>query len=193
MAVAGTVLGLVAQSAGSGISASDVLGQAVAGIPAVWALVAVALAAVGANPRIRLVGWLAPVATFALTIFGPLFRLWNFFLGISPFWHVPNITASGLILDGQGSGYGGSVDIEPTNPWNILGRHGCTGGAGTSAHVVPATRSVVFLLAQVGDTGPHRPAWQLDFWRHASRAFRVAGWLDHAPGHRATWDVVTDV
>jgi ABC-2 type transport system permease protein len=92
--VAGTVIGLIAATAGKGISVTDVIGQAVASIPAVWALIAVALAAVGVNPRLRLAGWLAVVAAFALTILGPLFRLWDWILGISPFWHVPNVTAS---------------------------------------------------------------------------------------------------
>jgi ABC-2 type transport system permease protein len=102
--IAGTVIGLIAATAGKGISAADVIGQAVASIPAVWALIAVALAAVGANPRVRLVGWLAVVAAFALTILGPLFKLWGWILGISPFWHVPNVTAnpdwSGLTVVG---------------------------------------------------------------------------------------------
>jgi CubicO group peptidase (beta-lactamase class C family) len=77
--------------------------------------------------------------------------------------------ASHLFLDGQGWGYGGCVDIEPTNPWNVPGRYGWTGGTGTSAHIVPATDSVAILLAQVADTSPHRPAWQLEFWRHANQ------------------------
>src|SRR4051794_32962371 len=77
--------------------------------------------------------------------------------------------ASDLFLDGQGWGYGGSVDIEPTNPWNIPGRYGWTGGTGTSAHIVPATRSVAILLTQVGVTSPAAPGWQEDFWRSASR------------------------
>jgi ABC-2 type transport system permease protein len=102
--VAGTVIGLIAANAGKGIWAADVIGQAVASIPAVWVLIAVALAAVGANPRVRLVGWLAVVAAFALTILGPLFKLWDWILGISPFWHVPNVTAnpdwSGLTVVG---------------------------------------------------------------------------------------------
>jgi CubicO group peptidase (beta-lactamase class C family) len=74
-----------------------------------------------------------------------------------------------LFLDRQGWGYGGSVDIEPTNPWNIPGRYGWTGGTGTSAHIVPARSSVAIMLTQVGDRSPRRPAWQLDFWRHATR------------------------
>jgi CubicO group peptidase (beta-lactamase class C family) len=76
---------------------------------------------------------------------------------------------SELFLDGQGWGYGGSVDIAPTNPWNVPGRYGWTGGTGTSAHIVPATSSVAVLLTQVGVTSPHTPAWQEDFWRHATR------------------------
>ncbi len=77
--------------------------------------------------------------------------------------------ASGLFLDGQGWGYGGSVDIVPTNPWNVPGRYGWTGGTGTSAHIVPATRTVAILLTQVGVTSPGTPSWQEHFWRHASR------------------------
>jgi len=80
----------------------------------------------------------------------------------------PSQRAAGhLFLDGQGWGYGGSVDIEPTNAWNVPGRYGWTGGTGTSAHIIPATGSVAILLAQVADTSPQRPAWQLDFWRLA--------------------------
>jgi CubicO group peptidase (beta-lactamase class C family) len=72
-----------------------------------------------------------------------------------------------LFLDGQGWGYGGSVDIEPTHPWNVPGRYGWTGGTGTAAHLVPATDTVAILLTQVGVTSPGTPAWQEDFWRHA--------------------------
>jgi CubicO group peptidase (beta-lactamase class C family) len=74
---------------------------------------------------------------------------------------------SGLFLEGQGWGYGGSVDIQPSNPWNVPGRYGWTGGTGTSAHITPATRSAALLFTQVGDTSPRRPVWQLDFWRRA--------------------------
>jgi ABC-2 type transport system permease protein len=67
-----------------------------------WAIVAVSLAAVGANPRVRLAGWLAVVATFAITLLGPMFRLWNWILGISPLWHVPNVTAAAVDWTGMG-------------------------------------------------------------------------------------------
>ena len=62
-------------------------------IPAVWVLVGLSLALVGASPRMRLAAWLAIVGTFALTILGPTFRLWDWLLGVSPLYHVPNVTA----------------------------------------------------------------------------------------------------
>lgn len=78
--------------------------------------------------------------------------------------------ASRLFLEGQGWGYGGSVDVEALDPWNVPGRYGWVGGTGTSAHVVPATGSVHILLTQLAATGP-APAQQLrDFWRYAAGA-----------------------
>ncbi|MEV8637275.1 multidrug ABC transporter permease [Streptosporangium sp. NPDC051023] len=95
MLIAGTVLGLVASQAQPGIAVADVIGQAAVTVPAVWVLIALALAAVGANPRVRLVGWLGVVLTFALTILGPLFNLKEVILDISPLRHVPAITVAG--------------------------------------------------------------------------------------------------
>ena len=57
-------------------------------------------------------------------------------------------------LDGQSWGYGGGVDIELRNPWNVLGRYGWVGGTGTSAHVVPSDASIAILLTQVELSGP---------------------------------------
>jgi CubicO group peptidase (beta-lactamase class C family) len=76
--------------------------------------------------------------------------------------------AGTLFLDGQSWGYGGSVDIALVHPWNIPGRYGWVGGTGTSAYIVPATRSVVILLTQVG-IGPQPPRGLLDFWQYTSR------------------------
>lgn len=72
----------------------DVLGQAAATVPAVWVLVGLALACVGAKPSKRLIGWMGVVATLALTILGPLFNLDEWVLDISPLWHVPNVGAT---------------------------------------------------------------------------------------------------
>ncbi len=91
--VAGALIATVASSQAE-LSWWQVFGQGAATIPATWVLVALALAVVGARPQVRLIGWLAVVVSFALTILGPLFRLWDWILGISPFWHVPNVTAT---------------------------------------------------------------------------------------------------
>ena len=94
MVVAGSVMGWVADATGDTIGFADVLGQTVATIPAVWVLVGLALAVVGAKPSKRLAGWMAVVATFAITILGPMFTLDEWVLDISPLWHVPNVQAA---------------------------------------------------------------------------------------------------
>ena len=94
MVLAGSVMGWVADSTGDTISFADVVGQAVATVPAVWVLVALAIAVVGAKPSKRLVGWMGVVATFALTILGPMFNLDEWVLDVSPLWHVPNVQAA---------------------------------------------------------------------------------------------------
>jgi len=93
MVVAGTALGLVASADGS-VAFGDVVRQTVVTIPGVWVLVALALAAVGAEPSKRLIGWAGVVATFALTILGPTFNLWTWVLDLSPLRHVPDVTAA---------------------------------------------------------------------------------------------------
>lgn len=93
MALAGTTLGLVASRQESSVAMGDVLRQAVATIPAVWVLVALALAVVGVAPGQRVIGWLGVVATFVLTILGPTFHLWDWLLDLSPLRHVPDVTS----------------------------------------------------------------------------------------------------
>ncbi|MEX0426996.1 ABC transporter permease [Nocardioides sp. DS6] len=89
---AGITLGLVASARDDTISLGRVIEQALATIPAVWALVALAVAAVGVRPAARLVAWLGIVATFGLTVLGPTFKLWDWALDISPLRHVPNVS-----------------------------------------------------------------------------------------------------
>ena len=75
-----------------------------------------------------------------------------------------------LFLEGQGWGFGASVDIEAIDPWNVPGRYGWVGGTGTTAHITPTTDSVAILLTQVAATDPVTPALMRDFWRHAAGA-----------------------
>ncbi|MFC8454358.1 serine hydrolase domain-containing protein [Kitasatospora sp. NPDC057223] len=76
--------------------------------------------------------------------------------------------ASALFLEGQGWGFGGSVDITAVDPWNVPGRYGWIGGTGTAAHLTPSTGTVTVLLTQLELTGPTPTALMRDFWRYAA-------------------------
>jgi CubicO group peptidase (beta-lactamase class C family) len=82
----------------------------------------------------------------------------------------PQRDASRLFLEGQGWGFGGSVDVEAIDPWNVPGRYGWVGGTGTAAHITPSTGMVSILLSQLEMAGPTAPALMRDFWRHAANA-----------------------
>ncbi|HEX6518375.1 MAG TPA: serine hydrolase domain-containing protein [Nocardioidaceae bacterium] len=81
--------------------------------------------------------------------------------------------ASSLFLEGQGWGYGGSVDVARLDPWNVPGRYGWVGGTGTTAHVVPSTGQVAILLTQMQMTGPTPTPLMRDFWAYAADLRRV--------------------
>ncbi|MFC8512200.1 serine hydrolase domain-containing protein [Streptomyces sp. NPDC057257] len=70
-----------------------------------------------------------------------------------------------LFLEGQGWGYGGQVDVTPSDPWNVPGRYGWVGGTGTTAHVIPPTGTVAILLTQVAMESPTPTRVMRDFWR----------------------------
>jgi CubicO group peptidase (beta-lactamase class C family) len=73
-----------------------------------------------------------------------------------------------LFLEGQGWGFGGAVDVEAIDPWNVPGRYGWVGGTGTTAHITPSTGTVAILLTQVAADDPVAPALMRDFWRYAA-------------------------
>jgi CubicO group peptidase (beta-lactamase class C family) len=73
-----------------------------------------------------------------------------------------------LFLEGQGWGFGGSVDIAPIDPWNVSGRYGWVGGTGTSAHITPSRGTVAILLTQVATDGPTPQEFMRAFWRYAA-------------------------
>jgi CubicO group peptidase (beta-lactamase class C family) len=75
--------------------------------------------------------------------------------------------ASRLFLEGQGWGFGGSVDLEAIDPWNVPGRYGWVGGTGTAAHVTASTGAVAILLSQLELADPTPPALMREFWQHA--------------------------
>ncbi|APT81425.1 ABC transporter permease [Corynebacterium ammoniagenes] len=93
--IAGTVIAVFVDKADIGMSLAEVLLQAVTVIPAVWTVVALAVAVVGARPMVLLAAWAGVLISFALTILGPPFNLWDWILAISPYWHIPNVVNSG--------------------------------------------------------------------------------------------------
>lgn len=80
----------------------------------------------------------------------------------------PQREAGDLFLEGQSWGFGGAVDIETIQPWNVPGRYGWVGGTGTTAHIVPATGTVSVMFSQVAMTGPTPPVLMRDFRRYAA-------------------------
>ena len=92
--ISGTLVAGLASTANIGVDFGNVLLQALSTIPAVWAVVAVCAAVIGARPQLSLAAWISLLASFVLTLLGPTFKLWDWILAISPFWHVSNVTAS---------------------------------------------------------------------------------------------------
>ena len=80
--------------------------------------------------------------------------------------------AGRLFLEGQGWGFGGSVDVEAIDPWNVPGRYGWVGGTGTAAHITASTGLITVLLSQLEMAGPTPPALMRDFWRYAANVGR---------------------
>lgn len=72
-----------------------------------------------------------------------------------------------LFLEGQGWGFGGSVDVEAVDPWNVPGRYGWAGGTGTAAYITAATGTAAIVLSQL-EAGPASAALMRDFWRYAA-------------------------
>lgn len=73
-----------------------------------------------------------------------------------------------LFLEGQGWGFGGAVDIKPTDPWNVPGRFGWIGGTGTAAHIVPSTGATTILLTQLELTSPTPTDRMRELWAYAA-------------------------
>ncbi|GAA1546819.1 serine hydrolase [Actinomadura kijaniata] len=71
-------------------------------------------------------------------------------------------------LEGQGWGFGGSVDVARIDPWNVPGRYGWVGGSGAAAHLVPATGTAAIVLTQQALTSPTPPPLLRDLWRYAA-------------------------
>jgi CubicO group peptidase (beta-lactamase class C family) len=75
-----------------------------------------------------------------------------------------------IFLDGQAWGFGGGVDVNSDQPWNVPGRYGWIGGTGTAGYVIPSTGVVAVWLAQVQLQGPDDFSVLGEFLTHAAGA-----------------------
>ncbi|MFV2084065.1 ABC transporter permease [Micromonospora sp. LOL_021] len=93
MAGAGSTMGVAYGLSGGdvGPTTARVLVGAVATLPAVWLLGAVALALVGLVPRLATAGWAVLAATVGLDLFGALLQLPQPLRNLSPFTHLPSL------------------------------------------------------------------------------------------------------
>jgi ABC-2 type transport system permease protein len=80
-------------SLGTTVSAAGVLAAAVAQIPAVWTVAALALLALAFRGRWAAAGWVLVVGFFLLGPLAELLRLPGWVAGLSPYSHVPKVPA----------------------------------------------------------------------------------------------------
>jgi ABC-2 type transport system permease protein len=72
------------------------LGAALVQLPAAWVLTAIVIASFGLAPRLVMAGWAALVAFLLLGELGPVFKLNQAVMDISPYAHVPKLPAVGV-------------------------------------------------------------------------------------------------
>jgi ABC-2 type transport system permease protein len=107
IAVAGTAVILTAAGLGAGlaygVAAHDVggqlaaeLGAALAQLPAALVIGSIAALLFGAAPRLATLSWAAVVVAALLSLLGPLLRLNQWIMDVSPFTHVPALPGGQL-------------------------------------------------------------------------------------------------
>jgi ABC-2 type transport system permease protein len=96
LAVAGFAMGLL-----HGLRISDVSGQlpavlgaVMAQLPAVWIVIAVTVLLFGLLPRFSAASWAAAALFLLLSLFGPIVRLPQVVLDLSPFTHIPKLPSA---------------------------------------------------------------------------------------------------
>jgi len=69
----------------------EIVGGTLAQLPAVWVLAAIAVFLTGLLPRLSLASWGAPAICLLMLLVGPILRLDQWVLDLSPFTHVPHL------------------------------------------------------------------------------------------------------
>jgi len=99
MVVAGGAAGLAYGAREGGLSeAGRVLGAALVQVPAAWVLTGIVVAAFGLVPRLVVIGWAALAGFVVLGEVGPLLKLDQWMLDLSPYAHTPKLPGAPLAL-----------------------------------------------------------------------------------------------
>ena len=108
LAVAGTAVILAAAGLSSGIADAArsgdagqvprLLGAAMAQLPAAWLLAGIAIALFGFMPRLDAAAWAALMVFLLFGQLGPVLRLPQWLMDISPFTHVPKLPGAAFTL-----------------------------------------------------------------------------------------------
>lgn len=96
--VSGGMVSIVLSVNKSAVSSVDIMQQSILTIPAIFLLVSIAIFAIGVRPSLRFFAWLAIVASFTLTLLGPILRLDDKILSLSPLWHIPSASLDSISL-----------------------------------------------------------------------------------------------
>lgn len=96
MAVGGLLAAAASRSTPQVPSVLELLGAALSTLPAVWLLVATALALVGVLPRWSALAWGVLAVAFALGEFGSLLRLPSWLVDVSPYPHLPPLPGGAM-------------------------------------------------------------------------------------------------
>jgi ABC-2 type transport system permease protein len=91
----GVTYAIVAGDAGQ---VPELVGAALAFVPALWVLVGVATLLFGAFPRVSMVAWGAVAVCFVIGFLGQLLQLPQWAMNLSPFQHVPLVPVDGFAL-----------------------------------------------------------------------------------------------
>lgn len=94
MGVAGLTAGLTYAAQTDAAQFGRVLSAALVQLPAAWVLTAIVVLAFGFAPRLIMAGWVALATFLVLGTLGPVLRLPQWLMNVSPFAHVPRLPGS---------------------------------------------------------------------------------------------------
>lgn len=94
LVVAGGTMAFAVSRGDAAVSGSVVFQQALVTIPASWLVLSVGALGVALGTRTAFLGWVAVVVSFAITMFGPMFKAPQWLMNFSPYDHIPAMAAT---------------------------------------------------------------------------------------------------